>query len=459
MPALGDDVLIRARGLGLRRDGRSLLADIDLELRRGEHWLIWGPSGAGKTLLARLLAGFDSPAAGSLELPGDPPLPLLFQDPDSQLAAATVRDEVALGALAPGERRGCAEAIRRVGQALRDFRLAAMADRNPHSLSGGEKRRLGLAALSVLDAELLILDEPDLHLDEPSWREASATLDGWRSAEPRLLIEISRDPSRALSADGLIILRDGRLVAAGPPREIYLKHRAPDLPRVASFEDEPPPRFGVPIPEPGESILSVLDLGLDLPDGGTLLAGLNLEVRRGERILITGENGSGKSTLLLLLAGLAEADRGDWRRKADLKTALALQDPERCFFAETVEDEIAFAPSREGISGEALARRVEASMSALGIGEEMRRRDPITLSAGEKRRVALASLLATEPDLLFLDEAGAGLDPVALAGLIEALCRRDGGFVWADCRIPPGLEDKVHRRYTLSGGKLTEVAS
>lgn len=454
---MGDDVLIRARGLGLERGGRTLLEGIDLDLRRGEHWLIWGPSGAGKTSLARLLAGLASPSSGELSFASPPPHPMLFQDPDAQLAAATVETEVALGARRGGEEPAAARA--RVKDTLRQFRLEDFAARNPHSLSGGEKRRLGLAALTVMDRDLLILDEPELHLDEPSWAECLRSLDAWRAASPRLLLEISRDPARAEVADGIILIREGRLVAAGPSRDVYESYRAPDLPRVEAFDTQSPEPAIRSSARTGEPLIEARGLGLDLPGGGGLFRDLDILLRRGERVLLRGGNGSGKSTLLLMLAGLADTERGEIRRAEGLESVLALQDPERTFFAESVEEEIAYGPSRRGLSGDEIEKRVAGAMAALGLPSELRSRDPISLSAGEMRRLALASLFALDPDFLFLDEPAAGMDPANARRFTDSLFDSGRGFLWADCRVPRELEARFDRRYTLFGGELAEVDS
>ncbi len=463
--------LLDARGLVLRRGGRPILNDIDLTLPPGERWLLWGGNGAGKTSLARLLAGLLTPDAGRVDrAPGlTTPLPLLFQDPDAQLAAATVRDEIALGARNPGEpfveTAGRGPAGERIAGALSAFELAGLASRNPHSLSGGEKRRLTLAALSVLEAPLLILDEPELHLDEDSWREVCVHLDAWLAGAPaeRSLLEITRRPERLIDADGLLVLHEGRLLAAGPPREVHesLAGGGLPLPRIPEWGDLAPAASSpASAPSPAVTLVKAKKLSLERPDGKALFADLDLEIGEGERLLLLGDNGCGKSSLLLLLADLADPDAGSLERRDGLETGLAFQDPERVCFAETVRDELAFGLRRRGMEAERVETHVKRVMELFGLDpERFAGRDPFTLSAGELRRLALACVAAPGPELLLLDEPAAALDEEGRDRLRAALEGWTGAIVWADCRPPAGFEEFFHRRLGLEGGRLSEIGS
>lgn len=463
-------ILVQTHQLSLRRKGREILSDIDITLRAGERWLLWGDNGSGKTTLARALAGLLAPSAGELILAAElqAPLPLLFQDPDAQLAAATVRDEIALGAREKDEdfvrRDGEGPAAARIARALGDFRLTSFSRRNPHALSGGEKRRLGMAALSVLSSPVLILDEPELHLDEVSWTELRLRLDAWFARGEHALLEISRAPEALAAADKLALLHEGRLLAAGRPEEVLaaLDGSGLSLPRLPAEAATAAATFAKPDPpQPGPTLLSARCLRLERPGGGTpVLDSLDLEIRTGERLLLLGENGSGKSSLLLLLADLADPDAGKLDRRSDLETGLAFQDPERVCFAETVAEEMAFGLRRRcpELDAEQVDQRGAKWLSAFGLdSERFGPRDPFTLSAGELRRLALACVAAVEPDLLILDEAAAALDDTGRSQLRAALAAWSGALLWADCRPPAGFEGFFHRRYGLTAGRLRDL--
>ncbi|MBN2171313.1 MAG: ABC transporter ATP-binding protein [Candidatus Krumholzibacteriota bacterium] len=475
-PDAAGRVLVAARDLTVVRGGRRILDGVSLTLRAGERWVLRGDNGAGKTTLARVLAGLLAPDAGAVEWDPSlaPPLPLLFQDADSMIAAATVRDEVALGARAPGmppPRRGGADpAGERVAATLSAFGLDGMARRNPRALSVGEKRRLNLASLAVLDSPVLILDEPELHLDDDAWREWTRRLDAWIAAGDRLVVEITRDDARRAEATGVLVMADGRLLRPGSPgvtadgmpgagaaADGMAGAAAPmPAPADAGVAAAPPP----PRPPGGAPLLRASALRLDRPGGGPpVLDGVDLSLDAGERVLLLGGNGSGKTSLLLLLSGLADPDGGRLELRGDLRPGLAFQEPERGCFAETVAEELEFGPRRRGVPAAERARRVDAALAALGLAPaDFRERDPFTLSAGELRRVALAAVLTLEPALLLLDEPAAALDPAGRRDLARALAAREGALVWADCRPMPGAGRLFHRVLHLAGGRLREAA-
>jgi len=196
-----------------------------------------------------------------------------------------------------------------------------------------------------------------------------------------------------------------------------------------------------------ETVFEVRDLSFAYEGKQTALDDISLKVCAGESLAILGANGSGKSTLLKLLDGLYFPSRGsisafgqplteDALRSDEYNFAfrrrvgLVFQDSDVQLFSPSVLDEVAFAPLQLGLSREEVNRRVDSALAALQI-EKLRDRAPHHLSGGEKRRVALASLLTLQPDVWLMDEPTTGLDPRSQSWLVEFILslRKEGKTV------------------------------
>ncbi|GAB4341233.1 MAG: ABC transporter ATP-binding protein [Desulfobulbaceae bacterium] len=178
-------------------------------------------------------------------------------------------------------------------------------------------------------------------------------------------------------------------------------------------------------------IVSVRDLEYTYPDATPALAGVSFTIHHGESVAIVGANGAGKSTLLLHLNGYLTPQAGEVRIGDFLLTAdtvqdvrrtvgMVFQDPDDQLFMASVFDDVAFGPLNLGLTLEEVEGRVEAALATVGVSE-LRDRPPHRLSTGQKRRVAIASVLAMSPDILVMDEPSAGLDPRARRRLMELL--------------------------------------
>ena len=202
------------------------------------------------------------------------------------------------------------------------------------------------------------------------------------------------------------------------------------------------------------------------------LQGLSLAIEQGERVALLGANGSGKSTLLLLLDGLYFANRGrvsafgevlSEARMQDDETAFAFrrrvglvfQNPDAQLFCPTVFDELAFGPLQLGWSKNEIRERVDATLREFSI-EHLKDRPPHRLSGGEKKRVALASVLILNPEVLLLDEPTAGLDPQSASELIDYLvkCQGSGRTVITATHDLDIVEDIADRCLVLQSGRL-----
>lgn len=184
------------------------------------------------------------------------------------------------------------------------------------------------------------------------------------------------------------------------------------------------------------AFVEMTKLGLAYPDGTRALDGVDLSISEGESVCIAGPNGAGKSTLLLCLAGLLryegsiriagrELDGRRSRARPPSVFGLVFQDPDDQLFCNTVRDDVAFGPRNEGIPSEAADRRAAEAMEAVGLfGFESRA--PHHLSIGEKKRAAMAAVLACRPSVLAMDEPWAGLDARACRAVTGILARFPG---------------------------------
>ena len=198
-------------------------------------------------------------------------------------------------------------------------------------------------------------------------------------------------------------------------------------------------------------MIGVSDLRYSYPDGRTALAGIDLEVGAGERVALLGPNGAGKTTLLLAVCGLL---RGAVVGDVELTGAcgLVFQDPDDQLFMPTVAQDVAFGPRNQGLGEAAVARRVAAALEAVRMSFASDR-TPHTLSLGERRRAAIATVLAMTPDVLVLDEPGANLDPRARRELLAVLAGCRETLLVATHDLPFAAE-LCERTVVLADGRI-----
>ena len=231
--------LFELRDVCFDYDGIAALRGLSLEISRGERLALLGANGSGKSTLLRMLDGLGSPSHGSLSFDGqqltaerlqrdDFALPfrrrvaLVFQNPDAQLFNPTVFDELAFAPLQLAWSKE--QILSRVEQTLEYMRLAALRDRPPYRLSGGEKKRVALASVLVLDPDVLLLDEPTATLDPRSQSQIIDLIQQWKGSAKTVIsathqLEIVEDIS-----DRVLVLEEGKVAATGAPAEILANH-------------------------------------------------------------------------------------------------------------------------------------------------------------------------------------------------------------------------------------------
>jgi cobalt/nickel transport system ATP-binding protein len=212
------------------------------------------------------------------------------------------------------------------------------------------------------------------------------------------------------------------------------------------------------------SILEVRGVAYAYPDGFQALYGVDLSVSRGERVALLGPNGAGKTTLALHLNGVLEAGAGSVRvgglelNRANLKeirrrVAIVFQDPDDQLFMPTVREDVAFGPANLGIRGAELEARIHEALAAVGMTEHAHR-PPHHLSYGQRRRVAVATVLAMRPEILVMDEPTSNLDPAAKRELADILQGLDLTMLMVTHDMPYALE-MCERAVVMNRGMIT----
>ncbi|MBI4928585.1 MAG: ATP-binding cassette domain-containing protein [Anaerolineae bacterium] len=462
--------------------GSPALQGVSLEIHEGEFTVLLGANGSGKTTLARHLNGLLTPTSGRVQVGRldtreranlgsiRQRVGMVFQHPENQIIATTVEEDVAFGpenlGLAPAEIR------QRVDAAIEAVGLDAHRQRSPHLLSAGQMQRLALAGVLAMRPRCVIFDEATTMLDPAGRRMALELMTELRSAGMAVMF-VTHNMQEVALADRAVVLASGRKVFEGTPRELFQRgeleswglERPPaaalalrlghlfgedwrDVLSVAELlERLPASRKRCPSPaathvevHQPDAILQVQDLEhtymLGTPLAYAALQGVDLAVRQGRAHGLIGVTGAGKSTLLQHLNGLLRPQKGSvtvlgldlsdpqvTTRQVTRRVGLVMQNPEMQFFEQYVGDEIAYGPKQIDID-ESLAARVRWSMEQVGLDfEQFKDRFTTTLSGGEKRKVALASLLAIKPEVLLLDEPTAGLDPHARSDVLRTLRR------------------------------------
>ena len=387
------------------------LRDVSAGLSPGQVTLVLGRSGSGKSTLLRAfagliphfhggrfsgrveVAGLDTRRHGPSALAGT--VATLFQDPEDQVVFTRVINEVAFGLENVGTPPSAIEA--RATSALAAVGAEHLADRLVTELSGGELQRVCLAATLALEPKFLLLDEPTSQLD-PDAAEALVELAvGLARERGTAILMTEQRPALPLElCDRVLFLEDGSLAFDGPVAgaRTWLEERHPAF--VSADRD-----VGEHLHQEGEVVARVDDASFAYDDHLLVLDSVGLELRRGEVVALVGPNGSGKTTLAKLAAGLLEPLSGVVER-VGLATYLS-QDPGRYVFRDRADEEVAI-----GVGGDlGSAARTLASVGLAGYEH----RHPRDLSSGERERLALAAVLAPEPDLLVLDEPTRGVDP------------------------------------------------
>ena len=439
---------VTARDWGYRYPGRAepVLAGATFTIEPGELVVLMGPSGSGKSTLLAALAGTLPPggSVGHLAVgagPADEAAPaacvgLVQQEPEANIVMELVGDDVAFpleNAAVPAGR-----IWPEVRAALGAVGLEVPLDRATGTLSGGQQQLLALAAATVGEPSLLLLDEPTANLDPESAGRVVAAVARVRDRTGCTVVVVEHRVEPWLAGADLVVVTSDASPVSMPPDSVPA-HLAshPELAGRVWVDHRDLPEHA-PTREAGSPVVRVTGLSV-----AGRLAPTDLVVRAGEVVAVTGPPGSGKSTLLACVAGLlapthggvvVRAGGGDladpwaWPAAGVAATfGVVLQDPEHQFLTGRVIDELTHGLVGAGVPAPQAHARAAGMLERLGLGH-LSEVDPFTLSGGQQRRLSVGTALVLDPGILVLDEPTFGQDPQTWAEMVATIAaHRDAG--------------------------------
>ena len=557
----------------------SAISHLNFTIEEGSFVCVLGHNGSGKSTLAKLFNALQIPTEGCVIISGmdsrdeanvfpiREKVGMVFQNPDNQIIASVVEEDVGFGP----ENIGIPteEIWKRVADALDAVNMEAYRLKSPNHLSGGQKQRVAIAGTLAMEPKTIVLDEPTAMLDPSGRAEVIRSIRELNQKKGITIILITHYMEETVDADRIILMDQGKLVLDGTPKEIFskveeLKSLRMDVPLITELAHELR-LSGMPISEgilkeeelveellsifgknsfvegiekgqkeeepEGESdrvasavtensiekgfgevadqtaatvseeaeiekenktekendfILKVENLSCIYQKGTAMesyaLKDIHLSIKRGSFSALIGHTGSGKSTLLQHFNGLIKPEEGEifvhfrknpalilqdkgflfWKgkkRKVEkegvlsfreegfdfqglrFKVGLVFQYPEYQLFEETVFEDVLFGPKNQGLSLEEARKEAEEALRSMGVEEALWQKSPFELSGGQKRRVAIAGVLAMDPELLILDEPTAGLDPAGREELFQVIAHLQERYAMTILLVSHSMDD------------------
>lgn len=439
--------------------------DVDFLADKGEMIAILGRNGSGKSTFARHLNGLLVPHEGTVIIGGQDlskvsvlssirrQVGMVFQNPDNQIVGNTLAEDIGFGLENLG--MSSADIWDKIDEMLELTGLAAYKYSNTSRISGGQKQRLAIASAMAMTPECIVLDEATSMLDPQGARDMLELVQKLHREKNITVIMVTHKISEALMADRVYILDNSKIVAEGTPEDVFT-----DVERLKKYGLEIPVRMkleaGIPVDICSEYKKKHLQISQDagvsvdhIGDSGNSLSNLrrcivelqnvsysymngneeykalsdiDLKIYEGQVVSVIGQTGSGKSTLLQMINKLIAPQSGhvylyetDVQRVRNIKDirrriGYVFQFPESQLFENTVLKDVMYGPINFGMSKEEAERAAENALDLVGVPKKYADYSPFELSGGLKKRVAIAGILAYEPEILILDEPACGLD-------------------------------------------------
>ncbi len=485
----------------------TALDHVDLEVQPGQFIAILGHNGSGKSTLAKHINALLAPSEGTIWVDGmdvskeENAIPvrrsagMVFQNPDNQIIASVVEEDVGFGPENIGV--PTEEIWERVDKSLSAVGMTKYRKHSPNKLSGGQKQRVAIAGVVAMEPKCIVFDEPTAMLDPNGRKEVLETAHRLNKEKGVTILLITHYMEEVVDADYVYVMEKGKVVMDGTPRQIFsrvdeLKSHRLDVPQITLLADRLR-KAGLDIPqgilrreelvdaimqmttradvrfwarqvveqqelneeqlkqmqafaedkqaEPKQPPAILLDhveycYSEETAYKIKALNDINLSIEKGQFIGIIGHTGSGKSTLIQHLNGLLKATSGhiyvngediydaDYdMTKLRSKVGLVFQYPEYQLFETSVFEDVCFGPKNQKLDRKTVELRAYEALRNVHFPEELYDQPPFDLSGGQKRRVAIAGVLAMKPEVLILDEPTAGLDPAGRDEILDLIAQ------------------------------------
>ena len=482
----------------------EILKGVDITIKKGEFIALLGRNGSGKTTFSKQLNAILRPSEGTVTVDEmgtrdveklyeiRQRVGMVFQNPDNQMVAANVEEEVAFGPENLGMESDII--VARVKQALEQVRMWKRRKTAPNHLSGGQKQRIAIAGILAMHPDYIVLDEPTAMLDPKGRKEVMEALQRLNQEQEMTVILITHDMEEAALASRVILLADGQVRFDGTPEKFFgadvllaemgmeapLSYRvqqamgsAANLQSGAGEKRDKCKIDALDIFEKDKDLLSLQHVSYIYSPGTAYekvaLDDVSLSLGKGEIVGLAGHTGSGKSTMIQLLNGLlkptggtvtfegkdihAKGYSGNYLRS---RVGMVFQYPEHQMICDTVWEDVAFGPGKQGLTEDACNARVEEALRFVDLPEKYYQASPLQLSGGQKRRVAIAGVLAMHPEYIILDEPAAGLDAEGKREIfdrIRRMSREQGIGVLLVSHSMEDLAEYADRIIVLDDGK------
>lgn len=461
----------------------NAIREVHFDVKKGDFVAVAGVNGSGKSTFAKILNRLLVPIEGTVVIGGldafdeantipiRKKVGMVFQNPDDQLIGSIVAEDVAFGAENVGVPAN--ELWSRIEEAVQAVGLTVAVDCRINELSGGERQKVAIAGVLAMHPECIVLDEATSMLDPVSRMDIMQAIRRLNETLGITVIMITHNMEELLFANRIFVMHKGKLVVQGDRGSIFS-----DEEKLSAYGLECPPvlclakelharqilKTGMlysveeiakhiyalhkdafceagqlPVIQSGNSKIdpkkAILIDHVSVSYGKKqVINDVSLSVQKGEYVVVMGQTGSGKSTLLQLIPALLKPSKGTVyvdgndvfdkatdRQKLRTKIGYVFQYPEQQLFAKTVYEDVVFGPRNVKISEVEAEKRAYESIELVGLSQDVYDLPLNKLSGGERRRVALAGVLAMQPDYLILDEPLAGLDPTGRKEMLRII--------------------------------------